>query len=121
MVERALAPLIGSLNVLSRAAVFDDLPGPVRPPSKHASLVNGVERINKHLGACDWQPHCNRPFAEAAQEVEFWRASKARLYRPSTRIGSLVAGPTHHARPFTRLHVNAQTTGLPRATLTTGY
>jgi len=94
MVEGALAPLVGDRRVLGRAAVFDDFANPIGLPPEHPSLVDRVQRIDEHLGACNRQPRGNSPFAEAAQEVEFGHTGKARLDHPSRRVGRLVAGST---------------------------
>src|SRR5215218_10388078 len=90
MVEAALAPLVGKRIILGRAAVFNDFPGPIRFPPEHPSLVDWVQCIDEHLGACNRQPRGDSPFAEAAQEVEFRHTGKARLDHPSRSIGRIV-------------------------------
>src|SRR5215218_11137587 len=90
MVEGTLAPLVGERIVLACAAVLDEFANPIGLPPEHPSLVDWVQCIDEHLGACNRQPRGNSPFAEAAQEVEFRHTGKARLDHPSRSIGRIV-------------------------------
>ena len=83
--------------VLACAAVLNEFANPIGLPPEHPSLVDWVQCIDEHLGACNRQPHRNSPFAEAAQEVEFRHTGKARLDHPSRSIGRIVPGLAHNA------------------------